>query len=1093
MASLHFPNHEALRIALASGLVPASVAKSAVSAFIPPRGGLWLTFERDLPGEAYSSLQRFGARAFGVKADKESRLHPCWPALLPLRPGPSLPTRTEFLVELPVPRLPRFLTLLERLGLPPTRFALLDRTAVVRMEEVPESLRIPEAQVYSTMARNAWCPEGYRPESLPANLLETDGLTLAGPDCRWRCLAEVVWHPTRNIHRCGRSETAHPPGPGFPLRIPVALKLRRSGAPESMPATMWVAKGGVAELARSFMDWDERSLRRVEFAIVQDPEGRGRILISSSPSSRFAPNLTEPFVPYHPIASSLNILCPVGEHLNPNPKPEALDSMFGVEAGSRVLLEPGSNGFTIVRSHRPEFRPFAQLFTYTAAPESRFESLRDPLPLFGFPGFVVAAESKPAGDALVPPKLPDPRPDPPPRSGSWWTRLGGKLFRSGKDRVRNVPHASQLREAAGRAETDLPNEWAIRRRHLERTLATMPAEVAEPVRAEAWTELAKLARTMGHAKDAADAWVAAIWYRSQAPLAWYESWYRSELDASKIPGYPSDDQLAEQSGEAAVARVLAARLSLLAAEHPDGPSARRWPDLHRAVQRHAPELPVRVCWLARLAASRLSQGDVLGLANERDAIFARLSDGGLDADLDSPGFLRYQGKLGVDRYHSAVEWLRRTRESAQRWVKSMPAGGRLQWSGLEGDLPGTRAYADLVFACGAAKLGDRQKCREWMEGAETVLDNLQGPGVEHPVHRNLFQTFQRWVSHRHRWKSENAYRKADLEQFRQKQHSTYAVEKLLSRLTLFEPYFKTDPYGHRGLLSLLPNPIADPRTLLEQANRDRTAGNHPPRILLALELAEDASATAEVLAELPLALELLPETLRGLNPGADVHSALTRHRVRSVELAGRAAAKFGLAEGFAKLCASLRQSWKQEPRSLGDLRAACLHRILGTCRTLNLLDEISEFLNLPGPSASAPPIEHLPRAVGWYALGEDDRGLKILNDARHQLFEGRSAGEKERGDTALAYALALAHAPAAMVPGRLEELFQRLDSVPTSGAASRYYALRPLEIIDAAVAAVVTDDFDLEPAARTWLMDDEFRLRRKIHRDMDRALRGDAP
>jgi cellulose synthase operon protein C len=37
--------------------------------------------------------------------------------------------------------------------------------------------------------------------------------------------------------------------------------------------------------------------------------------------------------------------------------------------------------------------------------------------------------------------------------------------------------------------------------------------------------------------------------------------------------------------------------------------------------------------------------------------------------------------------------------------------------------------------------------------------------------------------------------------------------------------------------------------------------------------------------------------------------------------------------------------------------------------------------------------------------------------------------------------------------------------------------------VEAAVLAVVTDDFALGPAVRRWLDDDEYRVRRRIHRD----------
>ena len=47
-----------------------------------------------------------------------------------------------------------------------------------------------------------------------------------------------------------------------------------------------------------------------------------------------------------------------------------------------------------------------------------------------------------------------------------------------------------------------------------------------------------------------------------------------------------------------------------------------------------------------------------------------------------------------------------------------------------------------------------------------------------------------------------------------------------------------------------------------------------------------------------------------------------------------------------------------------------------------------------------------------------------------------------------------------------------------------HFSLAKLRVIEAAVRAVVTDDFALGPAVRRWLDDDEYRVRRRIHRDV---------
>jgi hypothetical protein len=69
----------------------------------------------------------------------------------------------------------------------------------------------------------------------------------------------------------------------------------------------------------------------------------------------------------------------------------------------------------------------------------------------------------------------------------------------------------------------------------------------------------------------------------------------------------------------------------------------------------------------------------------------------------------------------------------------------------------------------------------------------------------------------------------------------------------------------------------------------------------------------------------------------------------------------------------------------------------------------------------------------------------------------------------------------------VEELFQRLQGVGDTQLTNTHYSLARLRLVEAAVRAVVNDDFALGPAVRRWLDDDEFRVRHRIHRDT-RAL-----
>ena len=51
-----------------------------------------------------------------------------------------------------------------------------------------------------------------------------------------------------------------------------------------------------------------------------------------------------------------------------------------------------------------------------------------------------------------------------------------------------------------------------------------------------------------------------------------------------------------------------------------------------------------------------------------------------------------------------------------------------------------------------------------------------------------------------------------------------------------------------------------------------------------------------------------------------------------------------------------------------------------------------------------------------------------------------------------------------------------------------HYSLSQLTVVEAVVLAVVSDDFTMGSQARRWLDDDEFLVRRRIHRDLKATM-----
>ncbi len=113
-----------------------------------------------------------------------------------------------------------------------------------------------------------------------------------------------------------------------------------------------------------------------------------------------------------------------------------------------------------------------------------------------------------------------------------------------------------------------------------------------------------------------------------------------------------------------------------------------------------------------------------------------------------------------------------------------------------------------------------------------------------------------------------------------------------------------------------------------------------------------------------------------------------------------------------------------------------------------------------------------------------------MNAVRQILLEGRLPST-EQTKLACAYAATLAQAPVEEALQHVEELFRNLKNVSDTFTVNTHYALSQLRVVEAVVMAVVNDEFTVGTEMHRWLDDDEFLVRRRIHRDMKAVLGGE--
>jgi len=653
----------------------------------------------------------------------------------------------------------------------------------------------------------------------------------------------------------------------------------------------------------------------------------------------------------------------------------------------------------------------------------------------------------------------------------------------------------------------LGHEWNARRLELERRIVLEMPCLDGPERVALWSRLAAVDGSIGHSGESALCCLNAVW-ESEAPNRdAIAAWWKAEIRAARLGEQPLD--WLRQSGPAS-ARTAAAYLCRAAAESPppnDALEHRR--GLLHLVQKWEAELPVRAVWLSHAAAAELAGGDPLALARCRDRLLARLDDFGPSLDLDAPGFLRFRRGPGGDRFQTARDWLMRLREPMHRWLAELQGHGKLQWAGIDPESVATLAYAELIWAWGFGELGDRSRAKELEGAARTALAAVRGPGGATGVHERIAELFAAHI----RGGTEAAVRDpaADRFEHRADDLARYAVGRLQSSLgVLNENPFRTafegreivgflgdDDLGERlrKFLAARGNAAQTPweaRRLLGVDEADPTAATMPRILFALLERADelDANLAAAVVPLTFQAVELIPEWVRLGLQDRDAAATSMRYGKRMLANAARAAVWFHLPASLQDLAEQLIDRVADRDGLYARLALSCSDELIRALRRLGLATQagvLATRLNAPGPISAA----KLGLTGGLYAAGDDEAAGRLLDEARTKLFVRKIADDRHRTEMALAYVAALATAPHGIALGRLEELFQRLEMVGTTGAANRWYTLNPLRLVDAVVRAVIGDDTALGPAARAWLDDDEFLIRRRIARDFAVVLKSE--
>jgi hypothetical protein len=1139
---LKFPDLATLRMALTSGAVPPAVSQSAAVAGFGEQEEVWVETSASLPRPAQNELKKLGVqvcRSSGAAASTEVS---SWLELLPLAPDPD-PLRgleqTPVLFEMADgEHLARLATEMLRLGNDRQGFRWLEDAregrGLLRVVGPPyySLLRAldhrgrPDAPLaYVERVPGVWVEVGFA-HPLAEKLKPPKGkLLLLRPPRHWTVLEDA---PFRDVYEV--LEFNLPDSPSrwedgeLQTRLGVKLSLKPGGSTDN--PELWVLRDdAVAELNRFVQNNDDQLLGRLAFAVGQNGKDT-TIVVRVRQSKQAPPQLVLNAVGYRHHLKLPNLYLPVGMGLHPPLRRDKVRELFAEDVSLVTWLSPGEGG-TFTPQSLPEdaFRPLTDWVDYVLDHDREALTAWVQASQFDFEAFVCSEDGQPRPKKAEPPE--------PKRTGKGHKSSGPKQGADDSDVSFETPEETlteerekELEKFAAVAAVE-PSAVEKELHALEQSFLALEGGLDVRDRRELWPKLAQCNSLLMHSKeakggdDAGVCWLNALWWEKAAPAAWAWTWFASEAAAAQprsegagraprtwlsrmaadparpreVPGEDLDRLLKLDEPTTADLRALAAYLVWAAVRNP-APAAlvERLQQVQRFLEAHERLLPVRGVWLAWSHLVQLSGGDVLALARARDRLLERLFHNGLRPEQDLPHFLRFAGEPTSQRFRAVRKWMTDLAGLAQKWVQANADAVQK---------PPMDAYVNLLFAFGLARLGEADAARELLAKAQ------EGLAGKDDAHTFLLEAYRYRITQVLDNKPHTGPLPAErLDSLKgMVTLLNYVVDRLRRHSRVLEPDQEIDPYRKWGArMSELDSALSDLTDLTDR--KEIAARVH--KLLKGLGKGADAAETrAKVLkagldAAPRVGEEFGREMLELALPAYDAqpepaNSNALQEQATFLERALFVAAHFDRVEHLHPLVGRF-QRLLQTQRGPSSIQA--LEKLAGRCfrglRKLGMRDEIDRLLTqmadlvLEGKELSAVEPGGLPAlllvAAEWYFFGRDAQAEPVLQRAREILLKGELQA-KEQTKLASAYARTVGQAPVAVAQKRLEEIYTSVKGVKDTYTTSSHFSVSQLDVIEAVVLAVVSDDFTLGTQARRWLDEDEFLVRRRIHHDV-KALKG---
>jgi hypothetical protein len=1146
---LVFPETSTLELVMTSGIIPGSMLVTAARTSRDGNGRVFVESDEKLPKSAIADLTRLGVVGSKRHAGEPLSVS-CWPELLPLVrvTPPPISGNTPVLFAVPnEDELGHLIREMLRLGNDRQTLQWLRRRddaesaprLFLRVVSPPyySLLRaidatVPGLTAYLEQAPQVWVPYGYsHPLGAKLQLPESQILLLGEPGS-WQFLERERFQDVYEfleISLPGSGVTWESTAPKKKFQVP--LRLTPSNTTE-LPS-LWVLRDNAEESVDTIVrDLDERIAQRLKFAIGHHADGRKIIVVRTLPGKQNPPTITFPgAIGYRPYWKLPNLYVPVGCRLHPTLRRDQIRERLAADSDQLVWLHPdGQGGFTPESLPEDSFRPLDDWVEYVIEAHQQvlqhwIEHCR-----FDFEPFICKESVTPV------------KPRPPIKS-----HPGDQSKKEASQRLVQPPDREPPPSGSSASQPLVPprmqsikttaESWENRRKELERQFLAREGPLDDPERLPLWRELARANAALGESAQSAICWLHAIWELPDIPADFLQEWVRCEFPERTTPidAAMIDGMLAIR--EPLPAQLRAFAVSILAVSHTEPVPAwflSRAESLRRYFQPRYQQLSARLAWLTELQLSRLAGTDLLGMARVRDGLLQQMLESGLNLDQELPLFLRTTNLQVSEQIRAiqqrAMSLHRLLVAGTERIGKTSPAAAS--------DSGCTAGYIHFLFAFAFARLGNHGRSQELLERGRKALSGLSKPELQiaadfladgfayriqqamtnHPANGPFPPDLLARLDKIHREGSPTTgtptspYRLA-----------SYAIDRMREQSRILEPQEKFNPYA-----AYQPQSDAIRQALVELPTiRNPSLLSHRIRTLYQHGIGRSGMSDAEtrflvLLEGLPLAgrvgeqftVELLGWVPEAMQLAGGSVPDLPRKQGQMLERALYLAAHFdhreivpGLIDQFMKLLRSRTEEQRFELVTI--VAGQCLRslRKLGMSYEIDRLlrrihQELCQGLTLSQLRSKYAAQQDLAAkllqallnlAGGWLSYGLTEPAEPILEDARMVLLSkpGWKIGPLEYTRLIQAYIAAVSQLPGVAGLDRVTDFFEQLDweRIPNSFTTAPFYSRHHLNIAEEVVMALLHDDQTLGLVCQRWHDEDEYLIRRRIHRDMKRFLK----